>query len=61
MRSDIAFFSAADIGRRFLCGLASELLSAVGAALVLDLVEERRARAGNAAEAPRSCSTSVSA
>ena len=37
MRSDIAFFSAADIGRRFLGDLASDLLSAVAAAAVLDL------------------------
>ena len=28
MRSDTAFFSAADISRRFLAGLASDLLSA---------------------------------
>ena len=60
MRSDTAFFSAADIGRRFLGGLASDLLSAVATAAVPDL-EERRARAGGAAKAPRSCSTSVSA
>ncbi len=54
MRSDTAFFSAADIERRFLGGLASELLSAVATATVLDL-KERRDRAGGSAEAPRSC------
>ncbi len=59
MRSDTAFFSAADIGRRCLGGLASALLSAVAAAAVLDL-DECRGRADGAAEAPRSCSTSVS-
>ena len=32
MRSDTAFFSAADISRRFLAGLASDLLSAAAAA-----------------------------
>ena len=41
MRSDTAFFSAADIGRRFLDGLASDLLPAVAAAAVLDLEEGR--------------------
>ena len=56
MRSDTAFFSAAVISRRFLCGLTSGWLSAEAA--VAFLGEERRA-AG--AEAPRSCSTSVSA
>ena len=32
MRSDTVFFSAAIIGRRFLSGLASDLLSAAAAA-----------------------------
>ena len=59
MRSDTAFFCAADIGRRCLGGVVSDLLSAVAAAVVFDL-EERRAGAGGAAEALRSCSTSVS-
>ena len=40
--------------------LASDLLSAVAVAAVLD-IEERRARADSATEAPRSCSTSVGA
>ena len=34
MRSDTAFFSAADISRRFLAGFASGLLSATAAAFV---------------------------
>ena len=48
MRSDTAFFSAADISRRFLAGLASDLLSAAAAAFVGE--EERRdvERAGGA-------------
>ena len=52
MRSDTAFFSAADISRRFLAGLASDLLSAAAAAFVGE--EERRdvERAGGA-DAPR--------
>ena len=60
MRSDTAFFSAADISRRFLAGLASDLLSAAAAAFVGE--EERRdvERAGGA-DAPRICSTSVNA
>ena len=32
MRSDTAFFSAADISRRFLAGLGSDLLSAAATA-----------------------------
>ena len=60
MRSDTAFFSAAVISRRFLCGLTSGWLSAEAA--VAFLREERRAAERAAgAEAPRSCSTSVSA
>ena len=60
MRSDTAFFSAAVISRRFLCGLASGWLSVEAA--VAFLGEERRdAERGAGAEAPRSCSTSVSA
>ena len=60
MRSDTAFFSAADISRRFLAGLASDLLSAAAAAFVGE--EERRdvERAGGA-DAPRICSMSVNA
>ena len=53
MRSDTAFFSAADISRRFLCGLTSGWLSAEAA--VAFLGEERRdaaraARAGRPQE-----------
>ena len=60
MRSDTAFFSAAVISRRFLCGLTSGWLSAEAA--VAFLREERRdAEPAAGAEAPRSCSTSVSA
>ena len=60
MRSDTAFFSAAVISRRFLCGLTSGWLSAEAA--VAFLGEERRdAERAAGAEAPRSCSTSVSA
>ena len=42
MRSDTAFFSAADISRRFLAGLASDLLSAAATAFVGGGEEERR-------------------
>ena len=60
MRSDTAFFSADVISRRFLCGLTSGWLSAEAA--VAFLGEERRdAERAAGAEAPRSCSTSVSA
>ena len=60
MRSDTAFFSAAVISRRFLCGLTSGWLSAEAAAAFLG--EERRdAERAAGAEASRSCSTSVSA
>ena len=56
MRSDTAFFSAAVISRRFLCGLTSGWLSAEAAVAVLG--EERRdAERAAGAEAPRSCST----
>ena len=59
MRSDTAFFSAAVISRRFLCGLTSGWLSAEAA--VAFLGEERRdAERAAGAEAPRSCSTWVS-
>ena len=54
-------FSAADIGRRFLSGLASDLLSGVAAAAGVFDLDERRAGAGGAEDARRSCSTSVSA
>ena len=57
MRSDTAFFSAADISRRFLTGLASDLLSAAAAAFVGE--EERRdVERAVGADAPRICSTS---
>ena len=57
MRSDTAFFSAADISRRFLAGLASDL-SAAAAAFVGE--EERRdVERAPGADAPRICSTSV--
>ena len=59
MRSDTAFFSATVIGRRFLGGLVSDLLSAEAAGVVLDH-DERRAGGAGAAETPRCCSTSVS-
>ena len=59
MRSDTAFFSAADISRRFLAGLASDL-SAAAAAFVGE--EERRdVERAPGADAPRICSTSVKA
>ena len=60
MRSDTAFFSAADISRRFLAGLASDLLSAAAAAFVGE--EERRdVERAVGADAPTICSTSVNA
>ena len=60
MRSDTAFFSAADISRRFLAGLASDSLSAAAAAFVGE--EERRdVERAVGADAPRICSTSVNA
>ena len=60
MRSDTAFFSAADISRRFLAGLASGWLSAAAAAFVGE--EERRdLERSVGADAPRICSTSVNA
>ena len=60
MRSDTAFFSAADISRRFLAGLASDLLSAAAAAFVGE--EERRdVERAVGVDAPRICSTSVNA
>ena len=60
MRSDTAFFSAADISRRFLAGLASDLLSAAAAPFVGE--EERRdVERAVGADAPRICSTSVNA
>ena len=62
MRSDTAFFSAADISRRFLAGLASDLLSAAAAAFVGGGEEERRdVERAFGADAPRICSTSVKA
>ena len=60
MRSDTAFLSASDISRRFLAGLASDLLSAAGAAFAggdARRALERTAGAG----APRICSTSLNA
>ena len=62
MRSDTAFFSAADISRRFLAGLASDLLSAAAAAFGGGGEEERRdVERAFGADAPRICSTSVKA
>ena len=58
MRSDTAFFSAADISRRFLAGLASDLLSDAAAAFV---GEEERRDVERAVGAARICSTSVNA
>ena len=60
MRSDTAFFSAAAMFRRFLSGLASDLLSAVAAAFVGEEERHDVERAAGA-DAPRICSTSVSA
>ena len=60
MRSDTAFFSAADISRRFLAGLASDLLSAAAAAFV-GQEERRNAERAVGADAPRICSTPVNA
>ena len=60
MRSDTAFFSAADISRRFLTGVASDLLSTATAPFVGE--EERRdVERAFGADAPRICSTSVNA
>ena len=61
MRSDTAFFSAADISRRFLAGLASDLLSAAAAAFVGGEEERRAVERAFGADAPRICSTSVNA
>ena len=61
MRSDTAFFSAADISRRFLAGLASDLLSAAAAAFVVGEEERRDVERAVGADAPRICSTSVNA
>ena len=59
MRSDTAFFSAADISRRFLAGLASDLSAAAAA---FGGEEERRdVERAAGADAPRICSTSVNA
>ena len=60
MRSDTAFFSAADISRRFLAGLASDLRSAATAAFVGE-DEGRDVERAVGADAPRICSTSVNA
>ena len=61
MRSDTAFFSAADISRRFLAGLASDLLSAAATAFVVGEEERRDVERAVGADAPRICSTSVNA
>ena len=64
MRSDTAFFSAAVIGRRFLSGLASDLLCAAAAAAGFLVEEDRREvveRDDGGADAPRISSTSVNA
>ena len=56
------YFSAADISRRFLAGLASDLLSAAAAAFVGGGEEERRdVERAFGADAPRICSRSVKA
>ena len=55
MRSDTAFFSAADISRRFLAGLASDLLSAAAAAFVGGEEERRDVERAGGADAPRIC------
>ena len=60
MRSDTAFLSASDISRRFLAGLASDLLSAAGAAFV-DGDARRALERAVGAGAPRICSTSLNA
>ena len=60
MRSDTAFLSGSDISRRFLAGLASDLLSAAGAAFAggdARRALERTAGAGGR----RICSTSLNA
>ena len=62
MRSDIAFFSTADIFRRFLLsGLASDSLSWAAAAAFLGEEERRDVERDGGADAPRICSTSVNA
>ena len=60
MRSDTAFFSAADISRRFLAGLASGLLSVAAVAFVGEEARRDVERAVGAGAA-RICSTSVNA
>ena len=63
MRSDTAFFSAAVIGRRFLSGSASDLLSAADVAAGFLVEEDRREveRGDGGPDVPRICSTSVNA
>ena len=61
MRSDTAFFSAADIFRRFLSGATSDLLSVAAAAAFLGEEERRDVGRDGGADAPRICSTSVNA
>ena len=61
MRSDTAFFSAAVISRRFLAGLASDLLSAAATAFVGGEEERRDVERAGGADAPRICSASVNA
>ena len=56
MRSDTAFLSSADIFRRFLSGLTSDLLSAAAVAF---LERGDLERAGGGADAPRIYSASV--
>ena len=54
IRSDTAFFSAADIFRRFLSGLASDLLAAAATAAFLGEEERRDVElAGGGADVPR--------
>ena len=61
MRSDTACFSAAVIGRRFLSGLASDLLSAGAAGFLVEEDRREGGRGDGGADAPRICSTSVNA
>ena len=61
MRSDTAFFSAADISRGFLAGLDSDLLATAAAAFVVGEEERRDVERAFGADAPRICSTSVNA
>ena len=63
MRSDTAFFSAAVMGRRFLSGLASDLVSTGAVATGFFVDEDRREveRDDGRGDAPSISSTSVNA